>query len=405
MAQITSPPPLARRRIALYSHDTVGLGHLRRNLAIASALAGGPFPVDVLLITGSRESAAFPVPSGIDTVILPAIAKREGEYGARTLGTSLADVIALRSSIITATLKSFAPDLLIVDKVARGACGELEDALCHLRKEGKARLILGLREILDAPAAAISDWEASRTSEAVAAFYDEVWVYGDPTVFDPVGEYRLPPAVAERVTFTGYLGHGRPRPTYRDEANPDSMPPAPYVLCLVGGGQDGMAVARCFAETPLPPGVGARIVTGPYMDEADRDVLRAHATGRPEMSVTSFAGNCEALVAGARSVVSMGGYNTICEVLAAGKRPLVVPRTHPRAEQLLRAERLEQRGMVDLLHPDHLSPARLEAWLAVDTPPPCGPPVDLDGLFRIPGLVERSLYEHSAAASLTDVAV
>lgn len=77
-----------------------------------------------------------------------------------------------------------------------------------------------------------------------------------------------------------------------------------------------------------------------------------------------FVVECERLIAGADAVVSMGGYNTVCEVLAAGTRAVVVPRVRPRAEQLVRAERLAQRGLIDMIHPDDLAPEGIGAWLA-----------------------------------------
>lgn len=385
--------PEARRRIALYSHDTVGLGHCRRNLAIASALIAGPVPVDVLLITGSRELTAFAVPPGIDCVVLPGLAKRDGAYGARTLGASLAEMIALRASIIDATLAIFDPDVLIVDKVARGACGELVPALRHLRAGGHTRVVLGLRDVLDTPPVAIREWRVSRTTEAVVELYDAVWVYGDKPLYDLVTEYHLPPAVADLVTFTGYLGHGRPRVQPRDPAAAASLPEPPYALCLVGGGQDGVVVAEAFAAARLPDGTRGLIVTGPYMKDGDRDRVRARVADHPGMAMVDFVDDCEGLVAGAQAIVTMGGYNTICEVLAAGKRPLVVPRVHPRTEQLVRAERLEARGLVDVCHPDAVTAEVLGAWLAGGggTEPPSGPSVDLNGLARITDLVEQLL--------------
>lgn len=399
------PPIHERRRVALYSHDTVGLGHLRRNLALASALAAGLIPVDVLLISGSREATAFAVPPGIDWVTLPALAKRDGRYGARTLAVPLQDLIDLRSSIITAALLAFDPDVLIVDKVARGVCDELEPALCRLRGGGRTRCVLGLRDVLDDMSSTVSEWQTSRTTEAISDLYDEVWVYGDPLVFDPLRECALPAAVTERTTFTGYLAHGRPAHGTPGAA-PDAMPASPYALCMVGGGQDGLALAEAFCAAPFPPGTHGVIVAGPYMDRDDRQRLSLGAACRPDLTVLDFVVECERLIAGADAVVSMGGYNTVCEVLAAGTRAVVVPRVRPRAEQLVRAERLAQRGVIDMIHPDDLAPEGIGAWLASRSGEEraAGGPVDLHGLARIPGLVDRLLAARPAREELARAA-
>lgn len=398
------PPITGRRRVALYSHDTMGLGHLRRNLALAAALAAAPAAVDVLLISGSREATAFSVPPGVDWVTLPALAKRNGRYCARTLAASLPDMIDLRSSILTAALVAFDPDVLIVDKVPRGVCGELEPALCQLKRAGRTRLVLGLRDILDDPSSAVTDWQGSRTTEAIIDWYDEVWVYGDRSVFDPLREYALPPAVVKRTTFTGYLAHGRQHEGAAGVA--DGTPPPPYALCVVGGGQDGWALAEAFAASPLPEGTQGVIVAGPYMDPRDRERLGHAAASRPELTVLDFVVDCERLIDGAAAVVSMGGYNTVCEILAAGTRALLVPRVRPRTEQLVRAERLARRDLVDVMHPNDLTSGAIGDWL-VHRPVKWRSTeraVDLGGLARIPWLVHRLLTPHRTRLELAGAA-
>ncbi|HEV2071662.1 MAG TPA: hypothetical protein VGR26_17895, partial [Acidimicrobiales bacterium] len=125
------------RRIALYSHDSQGLGHVRRNLAIASAIAAADPTVEILLLTGAPGATSLPVPPGADFLTLPALAKlADGTYRARSLASSLDAIIELRSAILHAALGTFDPDVLIVDKVARGAAGELEAALAALRSKG-----------------------------------------------------------------------------------------------------------------------------------------------------------------------------------------------------------------------------------------------------------------------------
>lgn len=388
------PTTSARRRIALYSHDTVGLGHLRRNLAIASVLVADPTPTDILLISGSRESISFPVPAGVDFLTLPALAKRDGAYTARTLAASLDDVIDLRSAIIAAALTSFRPDVLIVDKVARGACGELDLALRRLAETGRSRCVLGLRDVLDDVPTTCAEWQSTDMETTIAELYDAVWVYGDPTVFDLPREYALPVAVTGRTTFTGYLGHGRPRVPVVLEP---SAAAAPYALCLVGGGQDGIALADAFTAEPLPTGLRGIVVTGPYMDPVQRRRLCDRAASRGDLTLLTFVQDCADLIAGAEAVVAMGGYNTVCELLANAERPLIVPRVTPRTEQLIRAQRLADRGLVDVLHPDRLTPGALAHWLEAgrSTPRPPTRPVDLCGLARVPGLVERVLASGS----------
>ncbi|PZR52651.1 glycosyl transferase family 28 [Xylanimonas oleitrophica] len=391
--------------MALYSHDTQGLGHIRRNLAIADALVAADAGTDVVVLTGNPEAATLPRPPRTDLVTLPTVRKDAGGgYDSRALGIGFDEVLRLRSAVLEATLTTFAPDLLVVDKVALGLGGELEPVLRRLRETGGTRVVLGLREVLDAPDVAVREWEVSRTSQAVRRYYDAVWVYGDQAVYDTVAEYRLPGDVARMVDFTGYLARGRDAGASA-RGVVEAPPSDPYVLCLCGGGQDGVDLARAFAAAPLPDGVRGLVVTGPFMPTAVREELHAIAARSPRVEVRELVANVPALVAGARAVVSMAGYNSVCELLDAGARTLLVPRTAPRLEQMVRARRLAELGHADVLHPREATPQRLGRWLeaAVTGAHPGATtatphPVDLDGLDRVPILADRLLEGATRAA-------
>lgn len=396
------------RRVALYSHDTQGLGHIRRNIALASALVDAHPDTDVLLLTGAPEATALPLPPRTDVVTLPTLRKdAQGGYAPRMLGASLAAVLDLRAQVLTAALTAFAPDLLVVDKVARGVDGELDGALRALRPTRTA-VVLGLREVLDTPPVVRAEWERWGTARAVRELYDAVWVYGDPEVYDLVEDCALPAEVAAKVSYTGYLAHGRGAgaTTRNRSAALSALPDRPYVLCLLGGGQDGYRLADAFARAPRPAGWDGVLITGPYLREESREELRRAAARQPGTQVLDFVPDPERFVAGAGAVVSMAGYNSVCELLAAGRRTLLVPRTTPRAEQLLRARSLERVGLVDVLEPDLADPARLGRWTAaaVRSGPPQGRRVDLDGLRRVPALAESLLARVATAKELTGVA-
>src|SRR2546428_4211044 len=125
--------PSRRPRVVLYSHDTMGLGHMRRNLLIAQTLAGGDLGATVLLVCGAVQAGALILPAGVDCLTLPALRKEpSGEYDARRLEVSLAELIELRARTIRAAVDAFRPDLLVADNVPRGALGELEPTLRDL---------------------------------------------------------------------------------------------------------------------------------------------------------------------------------------------------------------------------------------------------------------------------------
>jgi predicted glycosyltransferase len=158
-------------RIVLYSHDSLGLGHVRRNLALASALTD-QLPgltgrqVTGVLVAGTALAPGFRIPEGWDWVILPGVMKGAAGYEPRDLSVPMQDLVSLRGKLLDSLLQGFNPDLVIVDRHATGIQLELEGALRRLRARGEARVVLGLREVLDSPAAAIAEWDSHRRSPA-----------------------------------------------------------------------------------------------------------------------------------------------------------------------------------------------------------------------------------------------
>jgi predicted glycosyltransferase len=387
-----------RYRVALYSHDTMGLGHMRRNLLLAQALQRSELKAIVLMIAGAREASLLTATAGVDCVALPSLRKDGGgQYHPRHLAVSLDELLALRARTAGAALEAFAPDVLIVDNVPRGALRELDPVLESLRARGRTRLVLGLRDVLDEPATLQGEWARAQNQDAVRSYYDAVWVYGDPAVYDPVHEYGFAPDVAAKVRYTGYLDQ-RARLAFARRRGKDPLAALGWsrdrlVLCLVGGGQDGADLAEAFVEADLPAGTNGLLVTGPCMPAAVRGRLVRHVASNPNRRVVSFVHEPTRLVRRADRVVAMGGYNTVYEVLSFEKPALIVPRVKPRREQLIRAERLQALGLVDVLHPTDLSPRALTAWLASECPPgrPARQRIDFNGLARVPLLLEELL--------------
>ena len=423
MSNAAAPTFPAAPRIALYSHDTMGLGHIRRNTLLAQSLIAPPLSADVLLVSGIRESGAFALPRGIDSITLPAYQKQpDGTYRSRSLGLPLEALIELRAQTILAALTAFAPQLFVVDNVPRGALSELDTVLPVLRARG-TRIILGLRDIIDTPDTVARQWERLRNDEALQAHFDGIWIYGDTRLYDTIGAYGLDRLKGLRITPVGYLdaslrneGGASPEPGIEPAGETDhagaghdaatagtatasattasattagtatsgtaatggtearSAAPAassasphdasPFVRCMMGGGQDGLALAEAFARAPLPGGWRGLNLTRAKMPPAARARLQALVAERPALQLMAFSSQPLELIRAASAVVAMAGYNSTMEVLALEKHTLLVPRVVPREEQWLRASRLADLGLVHCLHPDELSPGRVGEWLA-----------------------------------------
>ena len=102
-------------------------------------------------------------------------------------------------------MKSFAPDLFIVDKIPPGAGGELLPSLEWLKQNTACHCVLGLRDILDSPANVERDWQNMKCRNVIRKLYDAIWIYGDARLYDATTEYRFPEDICDKTTFTGLL--------------------------------------------------------------------------------------------------------------------------------------------------------------------------------------------------------
>lgn len=380
-------------RILLYSHDSVGLGHVARNLEIAHALTGG-LPeltgqsVTGLLVTGQASATERVMPAGWDWLVLPAIARTRSGYAPRHLDTHLEELTSMRGGLTEAALAEFAPDLLVIDRHALGVQRELEPALLRLRSQHPhCRVVLGLREVLDTPDVVAEEWDRLGGSKGVRRYIDEIWVYGDPDIHDPVVTGEVPAGLADLVRYSGYLSHGRHSGLL---AGRTQRPREPYLLTVLGGGSDGAELARLAAAARVPEGHDHLLVTGPQMSQEDR--LGVMMAAGPRTRVVDAVPDAPCLARHAAAVVSMGGYNTVCELLATSTPSLVVPRVRRRQEQLIRATALAGRGHLQVLHPETATSHAISTWWTEVT----GRRVerrgiDLDGLSRLPHLAAAAL--------------
>ncbi len=349
-------------RLLIYSHDSFGLGHLRRCRAIAHHLVETYRHLSVLILSGSPIIGSFDFKSRVDFVRVPGVIKlRNAEYTSLQLHIDIEQTLAMRSSIIQHTADIFDPHLFLVDKEPLGLRGEVRDTLIMLKERG-TRLVLGLRDVMDEPASLLDEWRRKNVFPALYELYDEIWVYGLPQIFNPLTELPGMLPLAHKVTFTGYLR--RSLPSAAPNAGEHGLPDEPYILVTTGGGGDGEVLIDWVLEAyETDPGIPhpALVVFGPFMHLDRRLEFQERAARLDNVYALTFESRFERLLERAVGVVAMGGYNTFCEILSFGKPALLVPRTEPRQEQALRAERAAQLGLVHVLADDGV---RLPAAMA-----------------------------------------
>ncbi|MDD7909107.1 MULTISPECIES: glycosyltransferase family protein [Pseudovibrio] len=356
-------------KVLIYSHDTFGLGHLRRCRAIAQSLVGTFSEMSVLILSGSPIIGSYEFKSRVDFVRIPGVIKlRSGDYTSLSLHLNIDHTLAIRSSIIEHTAKVFNPDIFIVDKEPLGLRGEVLPTLQYLA-DTPTQLVLGLRDVMDDPEVLREEWDRKNVDPALIDLYDEIWVYGPSFMNNPLDGMGLPQSVHDKTLFTGYLQRSLPK------VSANFTPPfdgAPYILVTPGGGGDGIElvdwVMRAYEsrERPLFP---ALIVLGPFMPSEKVENFAARAEELRDVEVIRFTPEMEPYIDRATAVVGMGGYNTFCEILSFDKPTLLVPRVVPRREQAIRAEQAKRLGLVRVLP--------IDAYPDID--------LMLDALSELPG--------------------
>jgi predicted glycosyltransferase len=389
-------PGREHSRVLIYSHDTFGLGHLRRCRTIAHALVERHKDLSVLILSGSPIIGSFDFRNRVDFVRIPGVIKlRNGEYTSLNLHIDIDEMLAMRASIIRHTADIFDPDLFIVDKEPLGLRGEVLETLQLLKSRGTP-LVLGLRDVMDEPSALAPEWERKKVLPALDKLYDELWVYGLPQICDPLEGIKVPPSVRRKMVYTGYLERSAPVSGGQPETPDD-----PFILVTPGGGGDGEDmvdwVLRAYESDPNLPH-RALIVLGPFMNRELQSEFLARAAALPRVEALTFESQLESLMSKAAGVVAMGGYNTFCEILSFDKKALIVPRVVPRLEQFIRASRAHELGLVSMLPDDGVRDTHAMATALRQLPQQQAPsdvviPGLLDGLENVNRLAERHLSE------------
>jgi predicted glycosyltransferase/glutathione synthase/RimK-type ligase-like ATP-grasp enzyme len=392
-------------RVAIYSQDSLGLGHLRRNTVIGGALLEATAESAVLLFADSPVAPFFPVPERMDHVKLPSIRKvTAGCWEATRLRIDEGDLIGLRANLLRDALLDFRPDVVLVDHMPGGARGELIPALKVLKQvDPSVLIVLGVRDILDAPEVITRVWEQEGASEALRRYYDAVLIYGSSQIFQTHQVYQLP-ALPHGTHYCGYVVKQGPVERANEIRQAIALGKPRSVFVSAGGGGDGQALMRAFVQAVRVLGAraefGTLMAVGANAPPELQGQLEAEARGLP-MRIVPYVEHSRSHMAAADLVVCMAGYNTLSEVLYLKKKALVVPRPGPSAEQRMRAGLFAERSLIDLLDPTDVSPEKLALRLVEDLERTDYPAerevVPLDGARQAAGWLRALLREQAEA--------
>lgn len=378
----TQPAP----RVFFYVQHLLGIGHIARASRIAGVLHADGF--DVTMVTGGTPVPGFPG-KGIRHIELPPIAVSDGNFSGLVDidGKPVDDAFkARRTAMLLNAFHEAKPDIVITEAFPFGRRQVRFELLPLLEAIENSRprplVMTSLRDILQERAKQGRDEE---TIDLVKRHFDTVLVHGDPNFVRLEDTFPLADQIASRVVYTGLVAPPTP-PKPAEEFD---------VVVSAGGGAVGAALIRGALEARhLVRDVKSWcLITGPNMPQADFNAISAQA--REGISVFRFRKDFASLLAGVRLSISQAGYNTVCDVLQARCRSLLIPfAAGGETEQGARALRLARLGLAHILEESAISgPAMAEAIeAALALPPPGTTNLDLDGAAGTARVLRR-LYD------------
>ena len=272
----------------------------------------------------------------------------------------------MREELLLQTTRSFRPDVFLVDSPPLAGNDEVASTIAHIRGSlPRTAIILNFRDILDDPTRVAESWGQHSVLEAMAKGYDLILVHGSQRVYNFPEQYRFNDELREKTFFCGYVPYtldATPSDVIRQRVGAVDRK---LLAVTVGGGRDGiLLIERCLAgvssSTELLD-LHTVVIMGSDMSLPDSASLRARYSGHSNIVLIDFVQSTEAYLAAADVIVSMGGYNTLSEIVALKKSAIVVPRLSGSTEQFIRASRFAELGLLTMLHPEEATPERIAA--------------------------------------------
>ncbi|MFH1057514.1 MAG: glycosyltransferase [Pseudomonadota bacterium] len=345
----TSPP----RRVLLYTHNAIGLGHVFRSLAVITGMRPWAPHWDFLVVSGSSIPQAF-LAEGIEVLKLPGVrmtwaASGPGLQPRHLASLGVAEIFALRTRLIADAVAGFAPDIVMVEHNMTGLMNELAPVLQQKRSSQSGgsdfALVHLCRGILSAyphppglPAPAVQPLEVAE----LAGLYDFIYVFDDRQAVAGQGApWQNRPELAERIAFLGRIGirNRAELPAATVVKRAWGLDDAPLVLFSLGRVGPVAALTQALAVAGLPLGSQLAVMVDPYLAPAERESL-ARCAGELGARLLGFTPYLVELINAAELLICRAGYNIFNEALLCGVRALFVPENHGGLEQERRVARL-----------------------------------------------------------------
>jgi predicted glycosyltransferase len=369
-------------KVLMYCQHVLGIGHLVRTTEIARAVSQR---AEVTFVSGGATVDGFLFPSGVKLVQLPAL-QMDDEFSAlesRGCAQGTQEIQDLRREQLLSVFDEVLPDILIIELFPFGRkrfAFELIPFLERARqRDGQTLVVCSLRDILVEKSDQITHEE--RVCRIVNTHFDLILVHGDPAFLKLDETFHRMPELRCEIRYTGFVQQR----DGGDVALTDASEPT--IVVSIGSGRyrqgqlllESVIRAAALLECRIPHVF--RVFAGPFIPDDVLKRLKDMAGGARNVRIERYSPNLLGHLGRADLSISMSGYNTIMNLLATGVRSLVYPYTaNNNQEQHIRAGRLENLGIVELLHPEMLAAQMLGPKIAgMLSTTPARPKFDMNG--------------------------
>ncbi|CAD5373923.1 Putative glycosyl transferase [Rubrivivax sp. A210] len=350
--------PSERPRLLFYCQHSLGIGHLTRSFALATALSEA---FHVVFLNGGRLPPGLPVPGGIEIVDLPPLGMDDGHtLVSRDAKQGVKEAMVRRRALIEGAVQQHGPAVVLIELFPFGRkkfAGEILALMRGARRQagGPARVVCSLRDIL-VDARPDQQRHDDRARGLTDRYFDAVLVHADPALARLEDSFKPSRPLRTPVYYTGYVVPAR--------ASVAPPPRGEHLLVSAGGGIVGDALFRTVLEARAllasPPPL--RLIAGPFLPEPQWRALQDLVQGQAGIELLRQVPDMVAEMRRARASISQCGYNTALDIIVAQVPALVVPyATVTENEQSERATRLAELGALQQLDPGLLTPPQLAA--------------------------------------------
>lgn len=353
------------QKIMFYCQYLSGIGHLVRSTEIVRSLVKD---FQVYFINGGPPIQGFEMPPQVELIELPALWLENGEFTVAG-GANVEDIKEIRKSQLITIFDRVQPDCLITEFFPFGRhklLFELLPLVEHIKSvKPDTKIVCSLRDVIGK----VSYPQEEETICFLMNEYFDLLLFHSDANFQTFAEtFPRHQDIECVIAHTGFIAQS-PQKTYDDVQVWGENPETAKILVSIGGGRIGYKLLEVVVEASilLAKSINhkVQIFTGPFFPEEKFLKLQQTALNRGNIKISRYTSQFIDYMLTADISISLSGYNTTMNILTTGVRAIVVPLSHDSQdkEQLVRTQKLEKLGIVEVIHPDNLNPTHVANML------------------------------------------